>query len=147
MQNTTNSSHEKLLKILIDKGYNNPIITDRYNMLTTETIQIEYINSIRQETYCHITEKTKNYFNITINIMYYIDEYYGEDSSTTIENIKFEHVIDIYTPQGDESVDFVERYQCVLENIHIFEIDSSIKHIKELIKNRSKIISISKIIY
>ena len=147
MQNTTNSSLEKLLKILAHKGYVNPIITNRNNTLTLEINQIEYINTIKQKTYCYITEKTENYFNITINITYYMNEYYGQNSPTTIENIKFEYEFDIYTPQGDEPIDLVERYQCTLENINIHEIHTSIKYIKELIKNKSKIISISKIVY
>lgn len=141
-----NESNENLLlKMLKDKGYDEPIITNRNNEATIETYDIEYLdNSIRRETSFYIVEKNEKHFTLTINVVYYMDEYYGECSTEEIENIEFEHKIDVYTPQGDESVDFVERYQCKLEEIHIDKIDTMIRYVKELTEDKSKVISICK---
>lgn len=141
-----NESNENLLlKMLKDKGYDEPIITNRNNKVTVETYDIEYLdNSIRRETSCYIVEKNEKHFTLTINVAYYMDEYYGECSIEGIENIEFERKIDVYTPQGDESVDFVERYQCTLEEIHIDRIDTMIRYVKELTEGKSKVISICK---
>lgn len=141
-----NESNENLLlKMLKDKGYDEPIITNRNNKVTVETYDIEYLdNSIRRETSCYIVEKNEKHFTLTINVAYYMDEYYGECSIEGIENIEFERKIDVYTPQGDESVDFVERYQCTLEEIHIDKIYTMIRYVKELTEGKSKVISICK---